>query len=85
MLMAYIFDIKYRSTAAHGKADALSRFPVGMDPDFDKEVNADTIRKHLSTDETTYQHLSTTSLLIHRYESCNISISTSRSYTETLA
>jgi len=31
LLVAYNFAIQYRSTSAHGNADALSRLPVGTD------------------------------------------------------
>jgi len=62
ILLAYNFDIKYRSTTAHGNADALSRLPLSLDPLFDKEekcfnivdisclVNADIINGSLKSD-----------------------------------
>lgn len=64
VLMAYNFDIKYRSTGDHGNADALSRLPFSTDADFDKEeacyniveisppINEETILKHLKNDTT---------------------------------
>jgi len=60
--MAYNFDIKYRSTTAHGNADALSRLSISSDPLFDKEeecynivdtscpINADIINESLKSD-----------------------------------
>jgi len=62
ILMAYNFDIKYRSTTAHGNADAISRLPISSDPLFDKEeecyniddtscpINADIINESLKSD-----------------------------------
>nr|XP_043069087.1 uncharacterized protein K02A2.6-like [Drosophila bipectinata] len=70
ILMAYIFEIQYRSTSAHGNADALSRLPVGMDPDFDREeeachiemelsppINSEIIRNHIEKDKLLKQVL----------------------------
>ncbi|KAM8703437.1 hypothetical protein ACLKA7_008112 [Drosophila subpalustris] len=63
ILMAYNFEIKYRSTAAHGNADALSRLPISSDAKFDKEeacynvvdiscpINIDIIEQHMETDK----------------------------------
>jgi len=60
--MAYNFDIKYRSTTAHGNADELSRLPLSSDLLFDKEeecyntvdiscpINADIINESLKSD-----------------------------------
>jgi len=62
ILIAYNFDIKYRSTTAHGNADALSCLPIRSDHLFDKEeecynivdiscpINADIINESLKTD-----------------------------------
>ncbi|XP_043064465.1 uncharacterized protein K02A2.6-like [Drosophila ficusphila] len=70
ILLAYNFDIQYRSTSAHGNADALSRLPVGTDPDFDKEeeachtvvevstpINSELICNHMDKDELLKQVL----------------------------
>ncbi|XP_043063527.1 uncharacterized protein K02A2.6-like [Drosophila ficusphila] len=70
ILLAYKFDIQYRSTSAHGNADALSRLPVGTDPDFDKEeeachtvvevstpINSELICNHMDRDELLKQVL----------------------------
>nr|XP_043067227.1 uncharacterized protein K02A2.6-like [Drosophila bipectinata] len=70
ILMAYIFEIQYRSTSAHGNADALSRLPVGMDPEFDREeeacciemeqsppINSEIIRNHIEKDKLLKQVL----------------------------
>ncbi|KAL7724915.1 hypothetical protein ACLKA6_020051 [Drosophila palustris] len=63
ILMAYNFEIKYRSTAAHGNADALSRLPISSDAKFDKEeacynvvdiscpINIDIIKQHMESDK----------------------------------
>ncbi|KAL7724906.1 hypothetical protein ACLKA6_020042 [Drosophila palustris] len=62
-LMAYNFEIKYRSTAAHGNADALSRLPISSDAKFDKEeacynvvdiscpINIDIIKQQMESDK----------------------------------
>ncbi|XP_052856685.1 uncharacterized protein K02A2.6-like [Drosophila gunungcola] len=73
--MAYNFDIQYRSTSAHGNADALSRLPVGTDPDFDKEeeacltvvevsppINSELIRNHMDKDKVLKQVLQNVSV-----------------------
>ncbi|XP_037931459.1 uncharacterized protein K02A2.6-like [Teleopsis dalmanni] len=64
ILMAYQFDIKYKPTAQHGNADALSRLPEGPDNNFDQEdncfaveeldtpIDAEVIRFHTKRDET---------------------------------
>ncbi|XP_055922700.1 uncharacterized protein K02A2.6-like [Eupeodes corollae] len=39
ILMAYRYQIKYRPTAKHANADALSRLPIGPDVSFDEQDN----------------------------------------------
>lgn len=63
ILMAYQFEIKYRRSSEHGNADALSRLPIGPDPEFDKNeycnsisefntpINIDIIRELTLKDE----------------------------------
>ncbi|KAL7725183.1 hypothetical protein ACLKA6_017339 [Drosophila palustris] len=63
ILMAYNFEIKYRSTAAHGNADALSRLLISSDAKFDKEeacynvvdiscpINIDIIKQQMESDK----------------------------------
>ena len=41
MLSRYDYSIEYRKTTGHGNANALSRLPVGPDPDFDREEEDD--------------------------------------------
>ncbi|XP_037931172.1 uncharacterized protein K02A2.6-like [Teleopsis dalmanni] len=62
--MAYQFDIKYKPTAQHGNADALSRLPEGPGNNFDQEnncfaveeldtpIDAEVIRFHTKRDVT---------------------------------
>ena len=63
ILMAYQFEIKYKPTAQHGNADALSRLPEGPDDTFDRgedcyaieeldtPIDADVIRFHTNKDD----------------------------------
>lgn len=37
VLLSYNYTIRYNSTKHHANADALSRLPVGADPEFDRE------------------------------------------------
>ena len=43
LLMGHDYDIRYRSSAEHSNADALSRLPAGTDVAFDREEEVDTI------------------------------------------
>ena len=36
-MMGYDYHIVYRKSADHANADALSRMPIGSDPNFDKD------------------------------------------------
>lgn len=62
ILMAYQFEIKYRSSSENANADALSRLPIGPDPEFDNNeycnsvievktpINIDIFKEHTIKD-----------------------------------
>ena len=51
IMMGYEYHIVYRKYAAHANADALSRLPIGSDPNFDKDESIVEIERSSSVVE----------------------------------
>ena len=51
MLSQFDYNIKYRRTANHGNADALSRLPASEDSKFDEEESEDDVQMVCTIEE----------------------------------